>query len=140
MKGILKGSLRGVGMALFMFCAVCIVFDIVGGGNFARENYDMTKMIVGALICGIAWGAPSVVYTKENLPRPMQILIHMGIGCVVYTAVAFAVGWIPAALSPGKKILIVACQIALAFAIWFGFHLHYKKEAKRMNEKIREMN
>lgn len=140
MKGILKGSLRGVGMALFMFCAVCIVFDIVGGGNFARENYDMTKMIVGAVICGIAWGAPTVVYNKENLPRSTQILIHMGSGCVVYTIVAFSVGWIPAALSPWEKILIIAGQIALAFMIWFGFYFHYKREAKRMNEKIREMN
>ena len=139
MKGIIKGSLQGIGMALFLFCVTCAVFDITEGGSFVRENYQMTKMIVGAIVCGIGWGAPSVVYSRENLPRLMQMLIHFGIGCIVYTIVALSVGWIPADLSLGKKLLIIAIEFAIAVVIWLGFHLYYKKEAERINEKIRSM-
>ena len=139
MKGIIRGALQGIGMALFLFCVTCSIFDITEGGRFVRENYQMTKMVIGSVICGIAWGAPSVIYNKDSLPRAIQILIHMGIGCAVYTVVAFTVGWIPAELSAGKIILIFAIEIGIAFLIWLGFHFYYKREARRMNERIHSM-
>ncbi|MCR5823547.1 MAG: DUF3021 domain-containing protein [Lachnospiraceae bacterium] len=139
MKGILKGSLQGIALALCIFGIVCLVYDIVLGGKFSLEDYQMTKMIIGSIIAGIGYGAPSVVYNNDRMSYATKILVHMGIGCVVYTIVAFNVGWLGNNTTLGLKILIVGCQIALAFAIWFGFRLYYKHEAKKMNEKIHSM-
>ena len=72
MKGIIRGALQGIGMALFLFCVTCSIFDITEGGRFVRENYQMTKMVIGSVICGIAWGAPSVIYNKDSLPRAIH--------------------------------------------------------------------
>ena len=64
----------------------------------------------------------------------------MGIGCVVYTIVAFSVGWLGGAASASQGILIACIQLAVAFIIWFCFMRYYRKEARDMNDKIRSMN
>ncbi len=64
---------------------------------------------------------------------------HMGIGCAIYTAVAFAVGWFGGSTTLVQGIIIAAIQLAVAFIIWFCFMRYYRKEAKKMNEKIQSM-
>lgn len=64
------------------------------GGNFSTMNYQFTKMSIGCLVVGLGSGMPSIIYEKENLPMPVKVIVHMGIGCAVYTITAYAVGWI----------------------------------------------
>lgn len=79
------------------------------------------------------------MYRNDNLPMPIRVIIHMGIGCVVYTVVAYAVGWIGGAATIGQGIIIAAIQLAVAFVIWFLFMRYYRSEAKKMNDKIQAM-
>ena len=139
MKGMFKRIAMGVGTAAFIFCVVCVINDLAEGGQFTLDNYRMTKMGIGALVCGIGWGAPSVVYDKEGLSMPVKMLIHLGIGCLVYTIVAFSVGWLGTDTTLGQKLFIIAIQLVIAFAVWMGFHLHYVREARKMNERIRRV-
>ena len=57
----------------------------------------------------------------------------------IYTVVAFAVGWIGGTKSVGTGLLIAIIQIGIAFIIWFLFKRYYRREAKRMNDRIQEM-
>ena len=139
LKDILKSTVISIGMSLTIFSLVCIVFDIGFGGNFSLEGYRMTKMIIGCIIIGLGFGIPTIVYKNDSLPMPVRVLIHMGIGCVIYTIVAYAVGWIGGSASLGQGITIAAIQLAVAFIIWFCFMRFYRSEAKRMNEKIQQM-
>lgn len=139
MKEILKSTGIGIGVAAFFFCIAGIIFDIIYGGSFSLEDYGFTKMVLGCLVVGIGFGVPSIIYEKEYIPRPFQMVIHMGIGCVVYTIVAFAVGWIPVELGVAKCILILAAQIAVAFIVWLFFLGYYRSEARKINEKIRKL-
>ena len=139
MKQIIKGSLQGIGMAAFLFIVTSMINDLAEGGHFVLENYQMTKMVIGCIICGIGWGAPTAIYGKEELSVPMKRLIHLGTGCLIYTIVAFFVGWLGTNTNIWQKIMIIAIQLVIAFAIWFGFNLYYKKEAKKMNDRIHEM-
>lgn len=66
-------------------------------------------------------------------------VLHMGSGCVIYTLVACTVGWISPETGVWQKIGMIAAQLAAAFLIWFFFLLHYRREAKEMNERIQEM-
>ena len=139
MKGIIKGSLQGIGMAAFLFAISCMISDLAEGGRFVLENHQMTKMVIGCIVCGIGWGAPSVVYNREGLSGPVKVLIHMGIGCLIYTIVAFSVGWLGTETSLWAKIGIILIQFAIAFLIWGGFRLYYKQEAKKMNDRIQTL-
>ena len=136
MKNLLKSSAIGIGFALAIFCAVCISFDITYGGNFTLKNYQFTKMAIGCMIVGLGFGAPTVIYSKEALPIPVRVLIHMGIGCVVYTITAYSVGWMSNKGNPAQSIGMVLLQLLAAFIIWLFFMMHYRREAGKMNEKI----
>ena len=139
LKDIIKSTVISIGMSLTIFSLVCIVFDIEYGGTFSLEGYRMTKMIIGCVIIGLGFGIPTIVYKNDSLPMPVRVLIHMGIGCVIYTIVAYAVGWIDGSASLGQGIAIAAIQLAVAFIIWFCFMRFYRTETKRMNDKIQQM-
>ena len=136
LKDLLKSTVISIGMALAIFCLVGIVFDIGYKGKFSLENYKFTKMAVGSILVGLGFGVPTVVYHKENLPLPIRVIIHMGIGCAIYTAVAFAVGWFGGSATFVQGLIIAGIQLAVAFIIWFCFMRYYRKEAKEMNDKI----
>lgn len=138
-KDLFKSIVISIGMALSIFSFVCVIFDIGYGGNFSLENYRLTKMVIGCIIVGLGFGIPSLVYRSETLPMPVKILVHMGIGCVVYTIVGFAVGWIGGSATLGQGIAIAAIQLAVAFIIWFCFMRFYRSEAEKMNDKIQQM-
>ncbi|MGI6735894.1 MAG: DUF3021 domain-containing protein [Anaerovoracaceae bacterium] len=138
-NSLLLSTFRGIGIAAIIFCVLGIVFDLVNGGTMRLTDYSLTKMSVGSLIIGVGFGLPSAIYTREELSLAAQTLIHMGIGCVVLTAVAFAAGWIPTDQGPLAAILAVAMEIGVAFIIWAFFYRHEKKLAEAMNRRIAEM-
>ena len=138
-KDLLRSTVISIGIAMSIFCLVGIVFDVGYKGNFSLDNYRFTKMVIGCVLIGLGFGVPSIVYRKDNLPMPIRVIIHMGIGCAVYTIVAYAVGWIGETASIGQGIIIAAIQLAVAFIIWFLFMRYFRAEAKKINDKIQEM-
>ena len=138
-RDLLRSTAISIGMAMTIFCLAGIVFDIGSKGNFSLDHYRFTKMVAGCVLTGLGFGVPAIVYRKESLPLPVRVIIHMGIGCVVYTIVAYAVGWIGGSATPGQGIIIAAIQLAVAFVIWILFMRYYRAEAKKMNEKIQAM-
>ena len=138
-KDLAKSTVISIGMAMAIFCFVGIVFDSIYNGTFHLENYQFTKMVIGCIIVGLGFGLPSIVYRKESLPMPIRVLIHMGIGLIVYTIVAYSVGWFGNFSDIGQGIIIVALQLGIAFIIWFLFLKHYRNEAKKINDKIQSM-
>ena len=138
-KDLAKSTVISIGMAMAIFCFIGVIFDIIYKGNFNLENYQFTKMVIGCMIVGLGFGLPSIIYHKDSLPMPIRVLIHMGIGCIVYTIVAYSVGWLGNISNIGQGILIVALQLSIAFIIWFLFLKYYRKEAKKLNDKIQNM-
>ena len=138
-KDLVKSSVISIGLAMTIFCLVGVVFDVGYKGNFSLDDYRFTKMVAGCVLVGLGFGVPTIGYRKDNLPMPIRVIIHMGIGCVVYTIIAYAVGWIGGSATIGQGILIAAIQLAVAFLIWFLFMKHYRAEAKRMNDRIQAM-
>lgn len=138
-KDLVKSTMISIGVAMTIFCLAGVVFDIGYKGNFSLDNYRFTKMVIGSLFVGMGFGIPTIVYENENLPMPVRVIIHMGTGCIVYTIVAFAVGWIGGAATLTQGILIAAVQLAIAFIVWSLFMSHYRKEAEKMNDIIQKM-
>ncbi len=140
MKDLLRSIVISIGMALTIFCVIGVIFDFIYSGNFVMESYHFSKMVLGCIIVGLGFGIPTVVYENDKIAMPMQCLMHMGIGCIVYTLVAFAVGWIPVEKGFGICLCVIAGQLAFAFLIWICFLRYYKKMAYKMNKKIKENN
>ena len=58
---------------------------------------------------------------------------------MIYTIVAYAVGWIGGSATITQGIIIAVIQLAVAFLIWFLFMRYYRAEAKKMNDRIQEL-
>ena len=138
-KDLAKSTMISIGMSLTIFCMMGMVADIISEGNFSLDHYRFTKMVIGSMIVGMGFGLPTFIYQKDSLPMPVRVIIHMGTGCIIYTLVAFTVGWMGGSGSIWKGIIAAVVQIAIAFLIWYLFMRYYRKEAKRMNDRIQEM-
>lgn len=138
-KELVKTSVIGIGIAMVIFCLSGIVIDVSYGGHFSLEDFRFTKMVIGCVIIGLGFGIPTIVYRKESLPMPIRVVVHMGIGCVVYTIVAYAVGWMGGSTGIVQGIIIALIQFGIAFLIWFLFMRFYRREAEQMNDRIQAM-
>jgi hypothetical protein len=139
MKELGRSTAISIGIAMTIFCLAGIIFDLRYGGHFSLDHYSFTKMVIGCVLIGLGFGVPSIVYNNENLPRPIQVVIHMGIGCIVYTLVAYGVGWIGGSETIGHGVLAAIIQLGISFVIWYLFMRYYRKEAEIMNKKIQSM-
>ena len=141
MKTMWKNILLGIGLGSAVFVLMGIVFDILSGGEFRLSAWSYTKMAMGAMLVGIGFSVPSVIYENEKLSLGIQTLIHMGVGCTIFVVVAFVVGWIPLTAGWRVGVMTVLGQWLAAFVLWLMFALYYKRMAKKMNAKIhRERN
>ena len=138
-KDLAKSSVVSIGISLSIFCLIGMINDIVAGGNFNLDHYRFTKMVIGSMVVGLGFGLPTFIYRIDSLPMPVRVIIHMGTGCIIYSLVGFAVGWIGGSGSIVKALVGAAVQFAVAVFIWYLFMLHYRREAREMNQRIQEM-
>lgn len=131
---------KGISAALSLFSIFIMIYDIYSGKELIFEQGYYTKMLIGAIIVGIGFSVPGLVYDNENMPYIMKVIIHMGISYIIFIITGFAVGWIPRGNNPWTSIGIILTGILTALFLWFCFWLHYKHEAKKINERIRKMN
>ena len=137
-SGIMNAAM-GIGIASFIFGAVGFLIDRSSQGNFVLTHYAYSRMFIATILIGIGFGAPSAIYEGSDMPLPLKALVHMGIGCSVYTAAALWAGWIPTGQGLGAMLLYLAGELLLAFLIWLGYAWYYRKLAGKMNQRIREM-
>ena len=137
MKLFIRNTLLSVGIAAVIFCAVFVIIELISRGELHLTGYAFTKMALGTLAVGLGFGAPTFIYAKDSVPLVCKIVFHMGIGCAVYIATAFLVGWIPTSFGLGACLLTIAGQLFGSFCVWLGFYLYHRKLAKKINEKLR---
>lgn len=140
MNKLFKTILTGLSLGCTIFTLCSVLFDAIGGGTFLLENWSLTKMVIGTVIVSLGFSVPSLIYENEKLSRGLQILIHMGIGCTLMLITASIVGWIPTEYGISGIIIFVIIELIVAFLIWFGFSLYYKKEAEMLNEQIEKIS
>lgn len=138
LKRTVKNSMQGIHIACTIYLLSGIILDQLNHGSFVMEHGLFTRQVIGTILVGIAYSAPTEIYHSDRLPFLLQIIIHMGIGSTVYIIVGLSVGWIP--VQPGWKhcTFLILLQLAVAFLIWFGSAFYYWKLAKTINEKIQE--
>lgn len=140
-KLVVRYILYGISLGCTFFVIMCLFFFVGGGEEFLTSIFrDFGRQSVGAMIVGIACGGTAVVYQFNRLSVFMKTLIHFCVGMGVFYPTAVYLGWIP--FFPDNVIITVlqflfSCSIFMA--IWFCFYLFNRSEAKRINERLREL-
>lgn len=141
-KLVIRYLIYGIAMGCTSFVFMCLSYFWGGGEEILASVFDdYGRHAIGCMIVGIACGGTAVIYQFERPSALAKTAIHFCIGMGVFYPTALYLGWIP--LNPDRKFLMVlqflaACVIFMT--IWLCFYLFNRKEAKRINERLRELD
>ena len=124
-----------VGCFIGLLVAVFISFQ-VGPQNISFSGTDIVNLFFGCIVAGWAFSLTGLIYEREDVPLPLQIIFQMGIGMTVLFLVAIYLKWMPLDLGIGPIITWVAIACVFAVIFWCGFYIYYYLLAHNLNKKI----
>lgn len=124
-----------VGCFIGLLVAVFISFQL-GPQNISFSGTDIVNLFFGCIVAGWGFSLSGLIYDKEDLALPLQVIFQMGIGMTVLFLVAIYLKWMPINLGIGPVIswILMACIFAAIF--WCGFYVYYYLLARSINKKI----
>lgn len=128
-------------MGAFVGCFVGLLVAVfislqAGPQNISFSGTDIINLFFGCIVAGWGFSLTGIIYEKEDLALPYQIIFQMGIGMTVLFLVAVYLHWMPITLGIGPIItwILIACVFAAIF--WCGFYIYYYLLARNLNKKI----
>ena len=136
---ILKYLFRGIAWGCTYFVFFCLIAFFWQGKDFLLGILEyFPKHAIGAMLVGIGYGSTSIVYQLEHPSLIMKAIIHFFVGTSVFFFVASHLAWIP--MSTNRYIILELLVSCITFAaIWAGFYLLGRKEAKEINDRLQEL-
>ncbi len=124
-----------VGCFIVMVVMVLISFEY-GSSNLIFSGNDVIGAFFGSIIIGWAFSLSGLIYERDDVPFPLQIIFQMGIGMTVLFLVAIYLKWMPVDLGIGPIITWIAIACIFATISWFGFYIYYYLVARDLNNKL----
>ena len=128
-------------LGAFVGCFVVMLVMVFGSYIAGPQNVSFTGLeiinaFLGSIVVGWAFSLSGLIYEKEEVPFPLQVIFQMVIGMGVLFAVAVYLKWMPISLGIGPIItwIVIACIFAAVF--WAGFFVYYSLQARDINKKI----
>lgn len=137
-KKLIKSTFYAISVSLFF-----TVFGLIGkeqgsGGVLNLGSYGFTKAMIGALLIGLGYGIPSLIYDIKSMSIALKSIIYMCTGVGIMILVFLKFGYIPDGYGIVDILQMLIVPVAIALILWYLSYLHYKKVAKIMNEKLKE--
>ena len=126
-----------VGCFIGLLVAVFISFQ-VGPQNISFSGTDIVNLFFGCIVAGWAFSLTGLIYEREDVPLPFQIIFQMGIVMTVLFWVAIYLKWMPIDLGIGPIITWVAIACVFAAIFWLGFYIYYYLLARNLNNKLND--
>ena len=128
-------------MGAFVGCFVVMLVMVLGSyaagpGNVSFSGVEIINAFLGSIVVGWAFSLSGLIYEKEEIAFPLQVIFQMVIGMGVLFAVAVYLKWMPITLGIGPIITWVVIAIVFAAVFWFGFYLYYTLQARDINKKL----
>ena len=132
-------------MGAFVGCFIVMLVIVLGSyaagpQNVSFSGVQLINAFFGSIVVGWAFSLSGLIYEKDEVPFPLQVIFQMVIGMGVLFAVAIYLGWMPISLGIGPIItwVLIACIFAAVF--WFGFYIYYTLQARDINKKLELSN
>ena len=124
-----------VGCFIGLLVAVLISFQ-AGPQNISFSGTDIINLFFVCIVAGWGFSLTGLIYEKEDLPFPFQIIFEMGIGMTVLFLIAVHLKWMPVDLGIGPIItwIVIACVFGSIF--WCGFYIYHYLLPRNINKKI----
>ena len=122
-----------VGCFIGLLVAVLISFQ-EGPQNISFSGTDIVNLFFGCIVAGWGFSLTGLIYEREDLPLPFQIIFQMGIGMTVLFLIAIYLKRMPIDMGIGPVItwIVIACVFGVIF--WCGFYVYYYLLARNLNK------
>ena len=134
-----------LGLGAFVGCFVVMLVMVLGSyiagpGNVSFSGTEIIGAFFGSIVVGWAFSLSGLIYEKEEVPFPLQVVFKMVIGMGVLFAVAVYLQWMPISLGIGPIITWIAIACVFAAIFWAGFFVYYTLQARDINKKLELSN
>ena len=131
---------KRLALGAFVGCFVVMLVMVLGSyaigpDKVSFSGLEIINAFLGSIVIGWAFSLSGLIYEKEEVPFPLQVIFQMVIGMGVLFAMAIYLKWMPISLGIGPIItwVVIACIFAAVF--WVGFFIYYTLEASSINTK-----
>lgn len=129
-------------MGAFVGCFIVLMVMVIGSyvngpQNVTFSGYEVIGAFFGSIIVGWAFSLSGLIYEREDMAFPLQVIIQMFTGMAVLFVVAIYLGWMPVNLGIGPVITWIVIAIIIGTVFWLGFYMYYTLLAKDLNDKIK---
>lgn len=134
---LIKRLALGAFVGCFIVMLVMVLISIQRGPqNTFFTGTTVINAFLGAIVVGWGFSFTGLIYERDDIAFPLQIVFQMGIGMTILFIVAIYLQWMP--INLGIEIIIEWVVIACLFAAvsWCGFYVYYYLVARDLNKKI----
>ena len=135
--GVIKRLAMGAFVGCFMVMLVMILISYqIGPNELIFSGTDVINAFFGSIVVGWAFSLTGLIYERDDIAFPLQIIFQMGISMTVLFITAIYLKWMP--IDMGWEPILTWILIACVFAAitWFGFFIYYYLLARELNNKL----
>ena len=126
-----------VGCFIGLLVAVFISYQF-GPQNISFKGTDIVNLFFGSIVAGWGFSLTGLIYDREDLSLPVQVIFQMGIGMIVLLLVAIYLKWMPLDFGIGPIITWIAIALVFGVVFWLGFYIYYYLLARDLNNKLKQ--
>lgn len=133
--------IKRLSVGAFVGCFIVMLIMVIMSLQYGPEvvhfsGTDVINAFLGSIVAGWAFSLSGLIYEREDIAFPLQVIFQMGIGLGVLFLIAIYLKWMPINLGIGPIItwIVIACVFAAVF--WCGFFIYYYLLARSINQKI----
>ncbi|WP_046175946.1 DUF3021 domain-containing protein [Domibacillus indicus] len=135
MKRFLLQGAAGVFFGAFLMTLA--VFAAVWTGQESLNGSLFVKNAIGFMLCGWLFAVTPLFFEIQSLRLIQQTALHFFAAACPYFVLAFTIGWVPFNLQ--SALFAVLVFLLIYVIIWLSFYFYFKREARRMNEKLNRL-
>ena len=128
--GAFVGCFIGLLVAVFISYQVC-------PQNITFKGTDIITLLFGSIVAGWGFSLTGLIYDREDLSLPIQVMFQMGVGMIVLFLVAIYLKWMPLDFGIGPIITWIVIALVFGVVFWLGFYIYYYLLARDMNNKLK---
>ena len=136
--GLIKRLAMGAFVGCFMVMLVMIFISYqIGPDELIFSGTDVINAFLGSIVVGWAFSLTGLIYERDDIAFPLQIIFQMGIGMTVLFIIAIYLKWMPIDLGWQPVLTWVLRACVFAAISWFGFYIYYYLLARELNNKLK---
>lgn len=133
--------IKRLAMGAFVGCFIVMVVMVfaslqIGPEKVTFSGVDIINAFLGSIVVGWAFSLAGLIYEREDIAFPLQVIFQMGIGMVTLFIVAIYLTWMPIDLGIGMIVEWVLIACIFAAVSWFCFYMYYYLVARDINNKL----